>query len=79
MARKTFIDNIEKQVIRRHLINGLEDIFSPAVVASWNDEEIGMAAAEPKATTVKRHDLEVRLERLKKGIEVFKRAERLAA
>ena len=79
MARKTFIDNIEKQVIRRHLINGLEDIFSPAVVASWNDEEIGMAAAEPKATTVKRQDLEVRLERLKKGIEVFKRAERMAA
>jgi hypothetical protein len=78
VARKTFIDNIEKQVIRRHLINGLEDIFSPAVVASWNDEEIGMAAAEPKATTIKRQDLEVRLERLKKGIEVFKRAERMA-
>jgi hypothetical protein len=79
VARKTFIDNIEKQVIRRHLINGLEDIFSPAVVASWSEEEIEMAAAEPKATTVKRQDLEVRLERLKKGIEVFKRTERMAA
>lgn len=78
VARKTFIDNIEKQVIRRHLINGLEDLFSPAVVAGWSDEEIAMAAAEPKATTVKRQDLEVRLERLKKGIAVFKKAERMA-
>lgn len=77
VARKTFIDNIEKQVIRRHLINGLEDIFSPAVVAGWSDEEIGMAAAEPKATTLRRHDLGLRLERLQKGIEVFKRAERM--
>jgi hypothetical protein len=77
VARKTFIDNIEKQVIRRHLINGLENIFSPAVVAGWNEEEIAMAAAEPKATTTKRNDLALRLDRLQKGIEVFKRAERM--
>jgi hypothetical protein len=62
-------------VIRRHLINGLEDIFFPAVVAGWTDEEIAVAAAEPKATTVKRQDLEDRLGRLKK---VFKEAERTA-
>jgi len=42
------------------------------------DEEIAVAAAEPKATTVKRQDLEDRLGRLKKRIEVFKEAERTA-
>lgn len=65
-------------MIHRHLINSLEDIFSPAVVAGWTDEEIAVVVAEPKATTVKRQDLEDRLGRLKKGIEVFKKAERTA-
>jgi hypothetical protein len=57
----------------------LEDIFSPAVVAGWSDEEIVLAAAEPKAMTFERQDLEDRLRRLKKGIEVFEKAERMAA
>jgi hypothetical protein len=48
-------------------------------VAGWSDEETALAAAEPKATTIKRQVLEDRLRRLKKGIEIFKKAERMVA
>jgi hypothetical protein len=35
------------QVIEHHLINNLEEIFSPLTVSRWSDEEVLSIASEP--------------------------------
>lgn len=47
VALKTFIDNVDTQVIERHIIQGLETVFSPMTVAKWSAEEIAQVAEEP--------------------------------
>jgi hypothetical protein len=37
---KTFIQNVVTQVVERHLIRGLDKIFSPLQVSEWNGESI---------------------------------------
>ncbi|OTA55254.1 putative dynamin GTPase [Hypoxylon sp. EC38] len=38
VARKTFVDNVCRQVIERHLVSGLPDIFCPEVVTALSSE-----------------------------------------
>jgi hypothetical protein len=44
---KTFVDNICRQVIERHLLSHLSDIFSPTTVMNFTDEELERIASEP--------------------------------
>ena len=46
MALETFVDNVCRQVIERHLLNPLPQIFCPEEVAALSDDELQSIAAE---------------------------------
>ena len=58
--------------MERHLIRGLEMIFSPIIVHKLSDPEVEKIASEP--ATAKRHRdfLKDRIQKLKDGQEIFK-------
>lgn len=58
------------QVIERHLITDLEEIFSPLTVSQWSDAEILHLASEPKDVMKHRQFLEGR-KVLENGSEGF--------
>ncbi|KAG4430258.1 hypothetical protein IFR05_014254 [Cadophora sp. M221] len=47
VAMKTFVDNVYRQVIKRHLLANLPKIFAPTSVVNFSDEELRRVAAEP--------------------------------
>ena len=57
------------QVIERHLINNLEEIFSPLTVSQWSDEEVLSLASEPAGVMRQRQFLEGRKKVLENGRE----------
>ena len=59
-------------MIERHIVKGLETIFSPVVVNAMSDEAVEAIAAEPLATRRKREFLTDRVAKLKDGQNVFK-------
>ncbi|PCG88591.1 Dynamin [Penicillium occitanis (nom. inval.)] len=46
VAMKSFVDNICRQVIERHIIAKLPSVFSPVTVSTYNDDELLRLAAE---------------------------------
>jgi hypothetical protein len=66
VSQKTFIANITTQVIERHIVRGLENIFSPIVVNAMSDVEVETIAAEPSSAKRQREFLEERINKLKK-------------
>ena len=60
VARKTFVDNVCKQVIERHLLRPLPNLFSPEIVAGYSEDDLHKIAAESSQVLAKRaylHDL----------------------
>ncbi|KAH8804419.1 interferon-induced GTP-binding protein Mx2 [Xylogone sp. PMI_703] len=57
VALKTFVDNVCRQVIERHLLSKLPTIFSPEIVASFDDETLRRIAAESEDSNEKRRQL----------------------
>jgi len=72
VAQKTFIANITTQVIERHIVRGIERIFSPVVVNGLTDSEAGAIAMEPAAARRQRKFLEERIAKLGDGHAVLK-------
>jgi hypothetical protein len=72
VALRTFIDNVTIQVIERHIVHGLEGIFSPLTVANMDEEEICGIASEPMSISRQRQYLEGRKKMLKEGLDMFK-------
>lgn len=68
MALKTFIDNVCRQVIERHLLRPLPDIFSPDRVAGYTDEQLSRLAGEQPDVVEKRKQLQEQVENLKAGL-----------
>lgn len=60
------------QVVERHIVRGLDEIFSPLVVTSMTDDEIEAIAAEPMTAQANRKFLEDRVRKLEAGREIFK-------
>lgn len=48
VAMKTFVDNICRQVIERHILSALPDLFAPTKVMSLSDEDLVRIATEPE-------------------------------
>lgn len=71
---KTFIANVTTQVIERHIVRGLETIFSPLVVNRLSDAEVESLASEPLDAQRERNRLEDKIQKLKDGHEAFKNA-----
>jgi hypothetical protein len=72
VAQKTFIANITTQVIERHIIRGIERIFSLVVINGLTDSEAGAIAMEPAAARRQRKILEERIAKLGDGHAVLK-------
>lgn len=73
VAMKTFTDNVCRQVIERHLLRNLPDIFSPQIVAGYTDEELERIAGERQDIVEKRKALMEQLKNLRAGLNDLKR------
>ncbi|KAF8248453.1 hypothetical protein K440DRAFT_583381 [Wilcoxina mikolae CBS 423.85] len=73
VASETFIDNVATQVIERHLMSGLWDIFSPLSVVSMTDQRVASIATESDENRTMRNNLEVKKERLMMGVDACRR------
>lgn len=54
VAMKTFVDNLCRQVIERHILATLADVFDSTVVSAYSDEELLRLAAESSQTSGRR-------------------------
>ncbi|KFZ23290.1 hypothetical protein V502_02231 [Pseudogymnoascus sp. VKM F-4520 (FW-2644)] len=54
VAMKTFVDNVCRQVIERHIVSDLPDLFSPMIVMGLSDQDLVRVAAEPPRQKEKR-------------------------
>lgn len=72
MQQKTFIANIVTQVIERHMVRGLHDIFSPLVVVNMPDAKVQSIVSEPPALKRQRVFLTDRVKKLEDGQEIFR-------
>ncbi|KAH6675420.1 dynamin family protein-like protein [Halenospora varia] len=72
VTQKTFIANITTQVIERHIVKGLEHIFSPYVVTRMSDTEVEAIASEPASARRQREFLVERVKKLEDGHEIFR-------
>ncbi|KAI9669048.1 MAG: hypothetical protein M1831_000640 [Alyxoria varia] len=72
VMRKTFLANITTQVVERHIVRGLDQIFSPTSVNRLSDEIVENLASEPATTKQQRDHLEDRIAKLQNGQKVLK-------
>lgn len=73
VARKTFVDNVCRQVIERHLLRNLPKIFSPEDVAGYPDEKLQRIAGERQDVVSRRKGLQEQLETLQAGLKDLKK------
>lgn len=51
---KTFVDNVCRQVIERHILAKLPTVFDPMTVTSFQDEDLVHIAAESPKLNIRR-------------------------
>lgn len=66
---KTFVDNVCRQVIERHLMSKLPTIFSPTSVLEMTDLEITRIAGEPADRARRRNELMGMIQTLSESLE----------
>ncbi|KAF2813496.1 uncharacterized protein BDZ99DRAFT_517749 [Mytilinidion resinicola] len=77
--QKTFVANVTTQVVERHIVRGLEDIFSPRMIAKMPDHEVVTIACEPVETKNYRAMLEENVKKLDEGRELLREIVRTTA
>lgn len=70
---KTFVDNVCRQVIERHIIGPLPTVFSPNAVAHFTDEELLQIGAEPEKQKLHRAELVARAGNLRRSLTDLQR------
>ncbi|KAK6856221.1 hypothetical protein PG995_008372 [Apiospora arundinis] len=68
---KIFVANVTTQVIERHMIRGLDKVFSPLVIISMADDKVTSIALEQPANKRRRLFLTNRIQRLNEGRQIF--------
>jgi hypothetical protein len=68
------VGDIAVQVIERHLLHELWNVFSPISVLSIPDEAVSAIAGEAPKSQNRRHSLEMRREMLTRGLKVCQEA-----
>ncbi|KAJ6141200.1 dynamin GTPase [Penicillium chermesinum] len=56
VAMKTFVDNVCRQVIERHIIAKLPSVFEPVIVSGYETEELLRMAAESAQVSTRRDE-----------------------
>ncbi|KAK0260135.1 hypothetical protein LTR91_023882 [Friedmanniomyces endolithicus] len=69
VALKTFVDNVCRQVIERHLLANLSDLLSPREVAGYADDELTRIAGERPDVAMKRRQWQEQLETFQAGLK----------
>lgn len=65
---KTFVDNVARQVIERHIVCSLPKAFSPRSVASLSDEDLWRIGSEPEAQRSRRSRLTTETKELRQSL-----------
>ncbi|TLD36907.1 dynamin family protein-like protein [Venturia nashicola] len=78
VQQKTFIANVVTQIIERHIVRGLEKIFSPVMVNKLSDDDVMGIAAEPTAGQRQRSFLQARQVKLDEFRKILKGVMNLA-
>ncbi|KAF3179721.1 hypothetical protein TWF788_007025 [Orbilia oligospora] len=71
VALKTFVDNVCRQVIERHILRDLAELFSPVGIPKYSDEKIKALAAESEESHRKREELKRLKETLESGLKIL--------
>lgn len=66
---KTFVDNVCRQVIERHIIAKLPNVFEPVLVSGYETEELLRMAAESAQVSIRREEARHFQEVLEKSLE----------
>ena len=72
VQQKTFVANVAAQVIERHMVRGLDKIFSPLDVNNLSDEDVLKVASEPASVKRQRDFLSDRQQKLLSGKDIFR-------
>jgi hypothetical protein len=72
----TYINNVITQVIERHLLAGMEEIFQGERVLKLSDAEIEQLMEEDFSTQSERKQLRTQVELLQKGMDICKEISR---
>ncbi|KAL2055922.1 hypothetical protein ABVK25_003564 [Lepraria finkii] len=72
VSQKTFVAYITTPFVERHMIRGLEMIFSPVIVNGLSESTVEKIASEPAAAKRHRLLLKDRIEKLKDGQKIFR-------
>lgn len=70
---KTFVDNVCRQVVERHIIAPLPEIFSPVTVSRFTDDELLQIGSESEKQNRKREELRARAKKLRSSLENLQR------
>lgn len=66
---KTFVDNVARQVIERHIIAPLPGAFCPNSVSQLSDEDLLRIGSESAKETARREKLTAQAQGLKKSLK----------
>ena len=66
---KTFVDNVCRQVIERHIIAKLPIVFEPVLVSGYETEELLRMAAESARVSIRREEARHFQEVLEQSLE----------
>ena len=65
---KTFVDNVARQVIERHMISPLPNAFCPNSISELSEEDVVRIGSESKQQVEKRKKLAAQVQGLKKSL-----------
>ncbi|KAF0326350.1 dynamin [Colletotrichum asianum] len=68
VAMKTFVDNICRQVVERHILSPLPEIFWPATVSQLSDDELVRIGTEPEKEIARRQELNASAQGLRSSL-----------
>ena len=69
---KQFVANVTMQVVERHIVADLDEIFTSPLVSDLSDSEVQNIASEGKSAMNQRAFLEAQIESLEDGQAIFK-------
>ncbi|POS76376.1 hypothetical protein DHEL01_v205239 [Diaporthe helianthi] len=72
VQQKVFVANVTVQVIERHLLADLNEIFSPMVVLGMPDNKVQTIVSERESTKRQRIFLTDRIKKLEEGQNIFR-------
>lgn len=66
---KTFVDNVCRQVIERHVLSQLPMLFCPKTVSGFGDEELLRIGSEPENHRARRAELDSLAKTLQQSLD----------